>query len=34
MKEEAERVGKKYLKKRGYHKYVIEKHPKKKKKEV
>lgn len=31
MKEEAERVGKKYLKKRGYHKYVVEKHPKRKK---
>lgn len=34
MKEEAERVGKKYLKKRGYHKYKTEIHPKRKKKEV
>lgn len=31
MKEEAERVGKKYLKKRGYHKYATEIHPKRKK---
>lgn len=34
MKEEAARVGKKYLKKRGYHKYATEIHPKRKKKEV